>query len=319
MNFSYDTNFFIPYPKIENLETAGEDFPKDLSGLRMCVKEKLDGANIGLWLPRMGDAFAFTRKGQDARGFYSFAKDSEVLSSVLETMREKMNHVLSPEADGIYLWGEYYGKGIQNRIPYYGERNFRFYDILIRYHNNPHFSILPPYLFKHFLCDELRLAPEMLQDFFLLGREYDPMTISEIKENLKFPVHSDFSDASAEGFVLTFYRIGVDGFLRWKFKDPNFSEVKVRSTNAKMLSSQVQALREIFKSYMTENRALSILSKTTERKRLDLLVRDLVADAKEDFMQDHADEMQEIDPKDYKLVFKVGSLPFILIKNAVAK
>ena len=106
---------------------------------------------------------------------------------------------------------------------------------------------------------------------------------------------------------------------RWKYKDPAFKDHAAKKKIEVTKNPQITALNEEYLTYFNENRVLDTLSKTTERNKLDMLCKMLINDAREDFLKSHEKELIGLSDKEKKFVLYSGSLPFLLLKDALKK
>jgi len=106
---------FVKFPSIISLHKTKKICKMYCPGT-FEISEKLDGANFSILVE--GDKVRFARR----RGIL---KPEEKFYNYQEVMAELMNLIeyLKTLGEDVQLYGELYGKGIQNRI-YYGERQF---------------------------------------------------------------------------------------------------------------------------------------------------------------------------------------------------
>ena len=338
----FDSKRFIKFPKIENLETE-EAFPDafTLETASFWFSEKIDGANLGMWLPLKGELKGvpsfYSRSGQNADGLFKFGDHKHQLRLFVE---ELVKFFLTPgitygdfktddfaDADGVYLWGEYYGDRINRRIDYGTEGFFKFYDLMIVKGMPEMPEMVPPKYFAGFASAFYNFNPNLYRQI-KPGDETDPLLLPPVRighpiskkedllDILKLPIVSQFSPkgSNAEGFVITM--TSLDSRRRWKLKDEKFVEKIPPDIHA--VDPEYQTLHTEFMGYINENRAIGILSKTTER-RVDRLTGMLLKDAREDFMADHKKALEGKDNKWLKSVFNVGALGFKTIKHVLAK
>ena len=319
-----DPKKFIKFPRIENIETEFK-FPtieeQKEHGAIIVATEKLDGSNLGVYIPREGIPSFYSRNGLNADGLYNFVNDKNRLKMFIELVQL---YLQEKNMQGHWFWGEYFGKGVMNRIKYRAPSgDFRFYDAMPDIKDS-HF--LRPNEIQDLVNDLSRIAwnhriyewsPKLwfLQYFRLPSGEY--VTPKDLREFYPLPSRSNFSDDdNREGWVVTMF--GPDGFYRrWKMKDEKFRETPIPSSNPEKNLDLIN-LQTIFKGYLTDARAMGILSKTPERRRIDKLVREFINDAREDFMRDHGEELAKFDDKFKKHVFNAGAEPFLKIKKAIA-
>lgn len=288
--------------------------------------EKLDGANVGIYIPREGEISCFSRNGLNADGLFNFKKDKEQLKPLINSVRRWLaGHAFSY----VYLWGEYFGSEVNRRIPYNDCGRFKFYshqnndmDFWLENGTDELPQVWPYYTFERF-TKALDLSPEERDYFFLYGTEkIIPVDCEDVSALIKklFPVpfKSSFADGDAEGWVieLASKKHVLDRHV-WKIKDARFEEKSHVPRISVEDSPEVLRLNRAFREYLTLNRCISVLSKTPERKRLDVLTKELLADAQEDFESEHKEELAVLSPKQLRCIYRVGSYAFLLMKQAI--
>ena len=319
-----DPEKFIKFPKIENIETDFK-FPSVAEqkehNVQIVATEKLDGANLGVYIPREGLPSFYSRNGLNADDLYNFANDKNGLKTFVEVVQL---YLQDKGIQGFWFWGEYFGKNVMNRVKYRTRGGVRFYDAMPDVENSRFLRLHE----LQDLVDELgRVAWDnriyewgvanlwFLRCVCVPSGEY--VTPNDLREHYPLPLKSGFADEdNREGWIVTMY--GDDGFYRrWKMKDEKFRETSIPSMKVSK-NADLMSLQLLFKSYLTDARAVGILTKTPERKRIDKLVKALIADAREDFLREHGEKLAEYDDKTKKQVFNAGSEPFLLIKKAIA-
>ncbi len=322
---------FVRFPSIDNLDSIRAiPSPEDQRNMRIqtFVTEKLDGCNLGICIPKHGEIKAYSRNGEDAEGLYQFAYDKRQLVAFLAYVQDHIAQ-LDEGAEGVYLYGEYFGDKIMHRI-HYGENRFVFYDMMILKRDEKPKLLPPNEFYSTMVALAMKAQDDNEGDFFdfiinlgwiptyFKGKEFQSK--DDIRKRLPLPFDSYYSEDHAEGYVVTM--VGDNNFwLRFKLKDPAFIEVsrkkKPVSERVELMDDEKQ-LHEEFVSYFTENRALGVLSKTTVRK-LDQLIRLLIADAKEDFMKLHGDKIAVTPKAKQKLIFNAKTIPLNLMREVLNK
>ena len=147
-------------------------------------------------------------------------------------------------------------------------------------------------------------------------KEY--MTKDEILEKINPGENSKFAidHAPREGWVVT-YANNDKLFARWKYKNPAFKERERQPKAEKLVDDELLNARLDFMGYLTLNRAIGLLSKTTDRTMKTLLPQ-FVDDAKEDFFIDHP-ELKEREEKWQKAIFNAGKTPYLVMLEALEK
>lgn len=304
MNFDFNKEEFVRFPKIEHFIDYCKE--PDYAGItRFYVSEKIDGCNIGLSINDDGKVSAFSRSGERADcGLFKFGTDSYIIEPLISQCVRFLNRHNYPR---IYLWGEYFGTNVCNRINYKVKADFRFYDGLIIDNSKSENIRLTP-IQLDVIFNELGAY---LKDRFLVRFTEYECTKTELYNQLVLPIHSEYCDDNAEGYVITALK---DGYFsaNWKLKDPKFSDRK----SPKFEHSESKGLNAQFIDFITRNRAIDVLNKTTERQRIDVLVRMLLDDAKADFIKSNP-QILTFDEKEQKKIFNARSVPFLILKSVL--
>lgn len=307
---------YIRFPKMDHFSDCfgvpTESF-KHLNSV-FYVSEKIDGANLGLFIPWIGSVSCFSRSGENAcGGLFKFIADKEELNGLISALQDYMR---KNEVAGIYLWGEYFGQNVCRRIGYKGPLGqFKFYDGIFYksiVSETTGRRLTPPRL--TLLADQL---PSEFKNFFVKFREFHLSSFLDLKDALPLPAKSEYSNDNMEGYVISEVDEDYEFKGRWKYKDPAFSDTAAKKKIAPVCDPTVLTLQAIYRGYVNMNRAIDLLSKTTERTKLDQLVKALIQDAKEDFLKDHEKELIGLTEKEKKWVFNAGSTPFLMIKEAI--
>lgn len=281
------------------------------------VSEKLDGANLGIYIPAVGPCSCFSRSGENAcGGLFKFIADKDVLEPLVVSIQNKLR---SSNITAMYLWGEYYGQNVCRRIGYKGPLGqFKFFDGFTIHEGDDsefvHRRLTPPRI--KFLAEEYH--PDF-KDFFVEYTSYSNSSFVDLKDALPLPCTSAYSKDPMEGYVITEVNQDAEFVARWKYKDPAFKDHAAKKKIETSQNPQITALNEEYLTYFNENRVLDTLSKTTERKKLDVLVKMLINDAREDFIKNHEKELIGLSEKEKKFVFYSGSVPFLLLKAVLKK
>ena len=301
---------FAKYPSIDRLEKRSPY--KEWDGVYY-VTEKLDGSNIGLHIYADGTYEVFMRNGGLLKDACSF--DYEEHKHKLDEFVECVKRIFECDfEDGkeYHFYGECIGPRINRRVPY-KDVSFIFYDMVLV--SDGEGIMLDPYIFCMFAnivdsegCGQYVLKPEVIK---LNEGE-------NLVDCLPLPVKSRFADGNAEGYVITEVDYDKKLYQKWKRKDPLFEESRPRKSPAP-LDNDVLEYRKIFQGYLSENRAIGVLSKTSSRD-LGVLIRDLIRDAKEDFLKDFPKVSDpDFDKAKLKLIFNAGQTPFRVVSAVLSK
>lgn len=272
------------------------------------IEEKLDGANIQIYIEpdkeyRVGKRSSFLHK--DA----SFNNIWETLIPHQQTI-DKLQ-ALSNETGDIYrLFGEIVGPAINKRINYGPKNSIIFFDLKM---------------------NDIFLTPE---NFHYMMRNLGETSIVPILGivqglNLALATNVDFDSKvlnvpnnGSEGVVIKPYSLsyflGEDGRFVIKKKSEKFREKeKVAHKETVPPSDEIASLMLEYKSYINENRMLSVFSKEgpiQDMKDFGKYIVLIQQDAKEDFLKDK-DISEQFSEKEVKLIFNVGGLIANLLKG----
>lgn len=322
MKVVYNKDYFRKYNSIENFQMAmvGDHTFKPAKNCTIFVSEKLDGANLGAYLSFKDETVSFfSRNGENASGLYSFGEYLPTMEDLFASIYDYFKH-LSYNYDGIYLYGEYIGNKVMRRINYGVANRVVFYDMFCCMKSGDMVQV-DPLAFKHTFTDFINHHNQYSENFlFAEAVTLGETPIEDVFRLLPLPVKSEFSPNgdNSEGYVITY--IDENGkVVKWKLKDERFKERNGSSnSNANDFGENVFALQRIFKEFFTLARAEGILTKTTERTRVDLLVKRLIEDAKEDFLKEYGDKLRDLTDKEKRRIYNIGSMPFLLMKEALA-
>lgn len=330
MSIIYDDPTNIPENGFPSVELQKKTL------LSFYVSEKIDGCNLGMFVPKEGAPYFFSRNGEDANGLYDFDKDKHQLKRFVECVQGFLgtNAIEAENLEGLYFWGEYFGNRINRRINYGDRGQIRFYDAMIVTKKDiesvEHAPNLLTPLFFMFLCVEINLYATnngYFKDFkenelsweFFYPADYDFESASKEKilENFKPDCEKSvfaIDGGHPEGYVIT---AADDQRVvgRWKIKAEAFKERARQPKMEKVTDDEQVYFRSVFYSYININRAKALLSKTTERS-MKVLLPQFIQDAKEDFLEEHP-EIKNKDPKWLKVIFNAGKLPYTVMTEAL--
>lgn len=325
LNTCFNSKAFCRYPKIDNLQCTN-DFPSDLDAdhYTFYASEKVDGANLGMYLPIAGDNAGipsfYSRSGENAEaGLFKFGTDKNKLAEFVADLTEFCQHSLHSNVAAVYLWGEYFGSNINRRIKYDADGDVVFFNMMIIEDGNNTNKV------DFVTCDKFNEFVDYFNKSYTSGKFIKAYklntvrTITEVMDQLKLPATSRFGDDNIEGYVIT----GVDNdtgrIVQFKLKDEKFSERKSKGPKSQSvkIDSGLDALHNQFIEYVNINRAVGLLSKTTERRNIGKLIGLLIRDAREDFIKDNSEQVTKYDDKQLKYVFNVGNRGLIAITNAL--
>ncbi len=270
------------------------------------ITEKLDGANLQFNLSPHVEMQVGKRSsliGRNSTFMNVWVTIDQKYTQVFDTLQDYVN-----DADvDMRLYGEIYGQGIQNRVWYGGEKQIRFFDIMI---------------------NDVWLAPKdavtLLNDLNLIDM-YVPIigSVDGIFEALqvKHDFMSYYDDVKpnnkpnyTEGIVIKplnqVYESGSGSMFYIKRKNDLFKERTNTNKTPVVVSDNLLLLFNDFKTYININRVLSVFSKEGEieqANQMGVYIRLVLEDAKKDFIDDNPDvDFDNMEKKDKKFIFNVG-------------
>lgn len=296
---------FCKFPKIEEVFSA-EELQAKIKG-RYYIQEKIDGSNIGIYIEPDKEPVFYTRNGApfDAYGFDKYR----------EYFIERFKPVIELIKEPIYLHGEYYGKGILNRIHYDDYRNhIRIFAmrVLIKDPKDDVDNllgtgkILAPEIMLNFFCMS---CPEVMDFFVTHWVNRDTFLLPDI---CRFPKKSGFGNDNREGYVIYDTKAGLVTNI-YKYKDPRFKDKK--PFNLQVLDENGVELHKAFLGYLTKNRMLDTLSKFGGKGETKVILSAFIKDAKEDFAKDF--DVSGLTKEQTKVVLNGGSTPYQLYKQCM--
>lgn len=317
---------FIKYPSLVNtcrtkdIEEMIFYNPHFKTKVRYVSYEKLDGANFQVVLTKDGVNYCSRRHllGLNKDGVLMFKGAHMILDEYQEFFRTLIKEVIvddkTNEIDKINLNAELFGKGIQNRIDY-GEGKFiRFYGMSFNGGN---------------LVDQ-ELFLDTMNEF---GYSHFVSPINGIgltlEEALAIPndTPSSLSPTGSirEGNVIhpmTNSLMGNDKYFILKDKNAKFKEQskmkKAYSEEELAQMDEETRIRDLFATYLTENRLDSVISKEVDepaQKTIGKFIKLTMNDAIEDITKDHK-ELLEVKNLT-KIVSKCGHIVANMILNRI--
>ena len=237
----------------------------------------------------------YTRNGAPFDA-YGFDKYREYFKSRFEDF---INRISEP----FYFHGEYYGKGILNRVHYDDYGN--------------HIKIFAMRDLKEdcLICPDVMAAiaigvPEV-RDFFAV--HYSTKDVMALSYICTFPKRSSFCNDYLEGYVI--YDTDDAGKILgiYKYKDPRFKDKK--PFNLQVLDENGVELHKAFLGYLTKNRMLDTLSKFGCKGETRVILGAFIKDAREDFAKDF--DVTALTKEQAKCVLNGGSTPYQLYKQCM--
>jgi len=293
------SKIFIEYPSIENhyrekhIEKWLNKFPQLLE-CEYILQEKLHGTNIQIiFNPNQSEKYVIASRNRCIPSDESFFGIREVLKEEkYQAIFDFYSDLAGDINQVIRLYGELIGEGVQKGIDY-GEKKLKIFDVSI-----DGVFACPTIIertFKHFYSFGLT---EEAKVFSNIG-----VKVSSLKEALEYDCEKEtaFGNGICEGVVIKPIsdeqeNLYSDEFLGRVFylkkKNEKFMEKPAKKKHSPE-SVEVFKMREIFKTYINENRLNSVFSKEgviTSEKDFGKYIKLTLMDAKEDFLKDYEGE-----------------------------
>ncbi len=319
---------FKKYPSIENsyqqkyINWFASNSEVDLNTEQFVLQLKLDGANFQVYITE--DSYHFGKRtsalGEEA-SFYGYQAVVEKYEDKIIALQKDI-----PKGTGmtLILYGELFGSNIQKRISYCEDKRILIYDVFVE-HGEGSGWLTPVEVAKLFnrLGIEDWLVPTLVittgiqaaLDFVVEGVE------TSIGSNDWNP----YNNRMIEGVVIKpLSKVLLDrngSPFRLKQKSKLFNDkMKVKSkAPAKMLSEEAVTLRDVYAGYLNKNRVADYMGKEGEidnPKQIGAYIKGISADAREDFLKDHQEDLAKLDPKEAKTIMGIpGSILVPLLKE----
>jgi Rnl2 family RNA ligase len=301
---------FKRYSSIENSDRTDwiEQFRKncdvDIFNIPYIITEKIDGANIQFMISSDKEEEIVVckrnsplKKGEDFYDVWSVI-EKEPYSIVLRSFKDWA----IKENKQVRLFGELHGPLINKRINYGDNQQIKFFDIYVD-------DVLLSQKDFCYLFFDVGLTHVRFVDLFLSPKDFNvsPNLASALNFDLDFleniegviiqPYNQVIRARSGERFIL-------------KKKAAAYCEKIKKPLRGPSSRDFIDDLNDQFKSYITENRVLSVISKNGEMKKRDELgkyIAFVLNDAIEEFEKDH-EEVAKIEKKELKRVYNVGKM-----------
>lgn len=298
---------FKKYSSIENHYNAKflTKIPTELKEQKYGVSEKLDGANISLQFTPY-QPMKVGRRGD-------WLKSGESFFDIWNTLERYKIHtnqyqVLADLAGGdITLYGEIYGKGINDRIDYGPEKYIKIFDVMIGDVLVPTAIVDNYYSVYH-------------KPFFVETTIYD-----NLYDALK--VEPNYGRLS-EGHVIKPYAsvdyLSSGSRIIIKKKTPEFFDVEKHEKSgqkAQEFSVEILNLNEEFKSHLSENRMIDLFSKhgkMEEMSQMGTYIKLFFEDAKDDFLKNNS-VAARLDQKELNAIYKDSGKAAKMLRESLCR
>ena len=317
---------FTKYPSIENSYRQKEidkwlEYHPEIENEEFVATAKLDGCNLSLWFYPDGEVKVAKRsqfigtlaedsvihfQGVDIpKLFYS----NELYREFITSFKNAAKYAKST----LTVYGELFGKGIQNRV-YYGEdKYFRAFDI-VEDGKFLSFEDFTGFMLGTFDKDYSQLIVPCIATFSSLE---EALNFSPIFKSYLTPRGYDKPNFE-EGVVIKprykVYQSPQGSMFYLKNKNPNFEDQKEKEKKIPVDSSLLELQIE-FRKYLTENRLLDLFSKYGKIETPNQIgdyIRYMIEDARTDFNKDYNFSG---DTKAEKIVFNGGSIVLEMLKK----
>lgn len=301
---------FIKYTEIENhyqskyINYMLETYPE----LRTCnyiAQEKIDGSNFQIAADSTFFRFGSRNHLLDSYGNFQGMSLIEFADEQFRFIFDLQKFAIE-QKQTVRVFGELFGKGIQNRV-YYGEHKyFRIFDMMI---GDEYLTQKEFYNSDLFYGHDLIAAgaPKLLSLEEALS--LDP-TVNSLYTGLFYD-----NPNPMEGYVIKPW--DVKSSFRIKLKNPAFSEKSVaREIKNKEYSDRVNGLKANFESYINDSRILSCFSKVgpiEQMSQLGYYIPLILEDAKTDFFKEN--ETNELTKEEAKYIFNSGKQIARMLQN----
>lgn len=311
------------WPETENLYKQDNNYQEAMVApdTQWVVTEKIDGTNIGLNIFK--DSFIFNSRN-NIRGpldsFYNLYMNVHLVQDVITKLQKEF---FSKDSliERVIVYGEYFGKKIMNRIDYKIDYDFRFFSLQIVSYEDCKIILS----FRQF---EKIFNKLNLQKFIVPRLGY----FSTFERAIQYPNDepSTFNpNVKMEGIVIQPYNrsISYKGKYTFLFKNKNaeFEERTGRTSKIPMSIpvedlKKIRTLKEIFRTYCTESRMYSVISKLykpSSEKDFKDFIKPYLEDAYQEFMEDN--KQVELTDKERKVITNVGSDIFIIFTKVLGQ
>lgn len=305
----------IRWPKIQNayrqefIDIFLAEFP-ELENETFVISEKLHGRNLQLYfqpnkLYRVGTRTRFLEEGEKFCDVWNTLAEYQ---GVIEAIQEYADE----QGITLRLFGEMFGGKIQKGVDYGSEHRIRFFGMMMDGELRPFAELLSSLAPSHIPVVPVVAVVEGLQAALEWDIEFD----SRLS-----PEGTELGTNICEGVVIAPYRkvyrnAGGHTFLL-KRKNEAFKEKQKVKRPPEPEDSEVARLNAEFRSYITDMRLQAVFSKEGEIERPDQIgdfIRLVLADAKEDFLQDNQEAVDALDKPQQKRVFNVGGMIANMLK-----
>jgi Rnl2 family RNA ligase len=325
---------FRKYPSIENsyrqkhIDFWFEKHPELISA-EYVVQEKIHGCNIQLIFDSEGNISVGSRTQiipkEDKTSLYGINAYLDNAPGDLVFLMKEMRSNAVFNCRIIRLYGEFFGSNIQKGVDYGKEKKIIFFDMSVDDILLSQFEMET--FFLHQGLEKCRfIVPQLCARVRGFNEAVEEANIS-IKRNSYITQVSENSEQVVnlmEGCVLkpyyfSFVDINGDPFYV-KIKNEEFKEKSRESKpeSKPSLDPEINELKNMFSTYLTENRLQTVFSKLGEIQKPDQMsqyIKEFMSDAIADFMKDEGDRVEVLSKQDQKIVFNASKIAVEMIKK----
>lgn len=268
---------------------------------KFIITEKIHGANFSVMIT--SDSIEFGKRTSKLKVDENFFGYQDVVAKYKNEFELIQNFLIQNEYESVRLFGEIFGSNIQKGVFYGEEKRIKFFD--------------------GYINDEILSQKDFVDMIEWLNIEHMLVPVLAIVDSLEkaldFDIRFnstliDLEDNICEGIVIKpyekVYEYESGGIFYLKKKNTEFSE-KQKARKARVdfkPSDNYEAVVEIYKSHLNENRLESIFSKygkIEEPSQIGDYIKYMLTDAKEDFMKDHMEEFMSLHDKERGKLFGI--------------
>lgn len=286
------------------------------------IQEKLNGSNFSIWFEntdigvdiKCANRTVFLDR-KDRFFDYQLALQNKKIEKLIDNI---VNKIKKANIKELVIFGELYGGRIQKGVFYSDQKHIRFFDMRID-------DIYLPFketeeFFKEMESEDL-LVPKLaivnsLDEALEFSPEFNTLLSDKQFEGL---------DNICEGVVIKTYSkvfTNQDGsFFYIKNKNEKYLEKhKLKRPNPKdyTMCDTANELRDIFQTYITENRLYNVFSKygkIESIRKIGKYISLLTEDARQDFMKEYADRFNPLTDREKRNILKVSDIASKIVRN----
>lgn len=286
------------------------------------IQEKIHGSNFSIWFENNNEEVNIKYANRTSflditdRFFdYQLALQNEKVEKLINNI---VNKIKKDNIKELVIFGELYGGRIQKGVYYSDQKHIKFFDMRID-------DVYLPFketeeFFKEMESEDL-LVPKIaivnsLDEALEFVPEFNTLLSDKEFEGL---------DNICEGIVIKTYNkvfTNKDGsFFYIKNKNEKYWEKhKLKRPNQKdyTMCDTANELRDIFQTYITENRLYSVFSKYGQIesvKEIGKYISLLTEDARQDFMKEYKEKFDPLTDREKRNILKVSDIASKIVRS----